>query len=77
MTHLKLIPGSPTPAAGVKRRLRRQPKPASMLSCHRCGGREVVETRSGVMMVEGKPTRGTKILLCAACYMRGERVVLL
>lgn len=77
MAHLKLIPGSPTPAAEVKRRLRRQPKPASMIRCHRCGGGEVLETRSGVVIDNCTPKRGTKILLCAACYMRGERVVLL
>lgn len=77
MATLKVITNDPTPAAEVKRRMRRHPKPAGMLSCHRCGGREVVETKVGVLMVDGKPKRGTKILICAACFMRGERIALL
>lgn len=77
MATLKVITNDLTPAAEVKRRMRRHPKPAGMLSCHKCGGREVIETRSGVLVADGKPTRGTKMLLCAACWMRGERVMLL
>lgn len=47
-----------------------------MLECRRCGGREVIETRIGVLYVDGKPRGGTKMLLCAECQRRGERVVL-
>jgi hypothetical protein len=65
-----------TPAEQVRRRVRAMPKPATMVQCHRCGGREVIETKIGVMMKDGKPTGGTKALLCAQCFMKGERVVL-
>ena len=47
-----------------------------MLQCHRCGGREVIETKIGVLMQDGKTKGGTKQVLCACCLMRGERVVL-
>lgn len=77
MATLKVITNDLPPAAEVKRRMRRHPKPADMLSCHKCSGREVIESRSGVLLKDGKPTRGTKILLCAACFMRGERIALL
>jgi hypothetical protein len=52
------------------------PKPATMIQCHRCGGREVIETKIGVLMKNGKPTGGTKQLLCVGCLLRGERVML-
>ena len=69
-----LAPDSPTEK--VRRRLRATAKPAAMLQCHRCAGREVVETKVGVLLENGKPTGGTKALLCATCLIRGERVVL-
>lgn len=74
-----VIQGTPapdTPIEQVRKRVRAMPKPASMIQCHRCGGREVIETKTGVMMKNGKPTGGTKQLLCVGCLLRGERVVL-
>ena len=65
-----------TPAEEVRMRVRAMPKPATMVQCHRCGGREVIETKIGVLMKNGKPTGGTKALLCVCCLMKGERVVL-
>lgn len=65
-----------TPAEQVRERVRKAPKPASMISCHRCGGREVIETKIGMLLKNGKPQGGTKQILCASCFMRGERVVL-
>lgn len=59
----------------VRKRVRAMPKPAAMIQCHRCGGREVIETKVGVMRKNGKPSGGTKQLLCAGCFMKGERVV--
>lgn len=73
-----VIQGTPapdTPAEQVRKRVRAMPKPATMVQCHRCGGREVIETKIGVMMKNGKPTGGTKQLLCAQCFMKGDRVV--
>jgi len=48
-----------------------------MLQCPRCGGREVIETKVGVMYVDGKARGGTRCLLCADCHRRGDRVVLI
>lgn len=77
-----VIDGTPppepaTPADEVRRVVRERQKPLPrMIQCHRCGGREVFETRIGMLYKNGKPTGGTKQLLCAGCFMRGERVVL-
>lgn len=75
---LHLIQGtlaSDTPAEQVRKRVRAMPKPATMVQCHRCGGREVIETKIGVLMKSGKPTGGTKTLICVACLLGGHRVV--
>lgn len=78
MAHLKIVDKPPIePKEEVRRRVRRHPKPAGMLSCHRCGGREVLQAKSGVLVKDGKPVGGTKVLLCALCLAKGERVVLL
>ncbi|AZP71747.1 hypothetical protein EJJ20_20160 [Pseudomonas poae] len=65
-----------TPAEQVRKRVRAMPKPATMVQCHRCGGREVIETKIGVLMKNGKPTGGTKTLICVGCLLRGERVLI-
>ncbi|MEH6565568.1 MAG: hypothetical protein V7756_09625 [Halopseudomonas sp.] len=65
-----------TPKQRSLDKVKRTAKPASMIQCHRCGGRELIETKTGVMLKNGKPTGGTKQLLCACCFMKGERVVL-
>ncbi|HET9819642.1 MAG TPA: hypothetical protein VFP92_10815 [Rhodanobacteraceae bacterium] len=74
----RVIEGTPppdTPMERERKRIRAMPKPAAMVQCHRCGGREVVETKIGVMSRDGKASGGTKQRLCVACLMRGERVV--
>jgi hypothetical protein len=74
-----VITGTPAPDTPVeqsRKRVRSMPKPAAMVQCHRCGGREVMETKTGVLMKDGKPSGGTKALLCVGCLLRGERVVL-
>jgi hypothetical protein len=53
-----------------------EPKPATMVHCHRFGGREVIEPKICVLLKCSKPTGGTKQLLCVGCFMRGERDVL-
>lgn len=75
---LHLIQGTPapdTPAEQVRKRVRAMPKPATMVQCHRCGGREVIETKIGVLMRNGKSTGGTRALICVGCLLKGERVV--
>lgn len=61
---------------GPRKRVRPTPKPPLMAECHRCGGRELIATKIGVLIVEGKPRGGTPQLLCASCLMQGERVVI-
>lgn len=49
-------------------------KPAEMLQCRRCGGREFTETVTGSILRHGKPSGGTKALICVICLLAGERV---
>jgi hypothetical protein len=73
---LRLIPqAEPTPAEKVRQRVRKT-KPATMLQCNRCAGREVIETKTGVLFKNGRATGGQKQTLCALCFSKGERVVL-
>ena len=79
LTKLHVIQGTRPPetqADQVRKRVRRAPKPAALLQCRRCEGREVIETKIGVVLKDGRPTGGTKQLLCAVCLLRGERVVI-
>ena len=72
---LRLVPiRDPTPVEAVRLRLKAA-KPPEMLQC-RCGGREVLVSLTGVLLKDGKPSGGTRQLLCASCFMKGERVVL-
>ncbi|MCI8210756.1 hypothetical protein AUC61_14555 [Pseudomonas sp. S25] len=74
-----VIQGTPapdTPVERVRKRVRAMPKPAAMIQCHRCGGREVIETNTGVMLKGGKHSGGTKALICVACLIKGQRVTL-
>ncbi|AKJ28828.1 hypothetical protein [Caldimonas brevitalea] len=76
---LHVISGSPAPDGPHKRakeRRKADARPAELIQCHRCGGREVIEAKVGVLLKDGRPTGGTKALLCACCLLRGERVVL-
>ena len=54
----------------------RQTKTGPIVQCHRCGGREVIESKIGVVLKDGKPTGGTKQFICVTCLLKGERVVL-
>jgi hypothetical protein len=76
---LHVIEGTPapdTPLEQARKRVRAMPKPAHMIQCGRCGSREVIETKIGMLYKNGKAQGGTKQALCASCFMRGERVVL-
>lgn len=65
-----------TPTAKLKQARKAKPDAAHPLRCHRCAGSEVIETRIGMIYKAGKATGGTKQILCAGCFMKGERVVL-
>lgn len=76
---LKLIHGTKppdTPKQRVIDGIRRMPKPPTVLQCPRCGGRDVLELRTGAMVRNRKVVGGTKQVVCAHCYMKGERVML-
>lgn len=77
---LHLVPDAPKPAETerdrILKRVKSYPKPKDMIQCHKCGGREVFETRIGVFSTGRSWKGGSKVLLCALCFMRGERVVL-
>lgn len=76
---LILIHGTPppdTPKQRVVNRLKAHPKPEEMLQCPRCASRETLELKTGVIVRAGKSVGGTKQIVCATCFMKGERVVL-
>lgn len=70
-------PAPDTPKEQVRKRARAHLKPPALIDCHRCGGREIIETRIGALVRSRRVTGGTKQYLCASCFMRGERVVLI
>ena len=72
---LSVVPAAaPGPAETLRLRRKTDPRPAALLQC-RCGSRELIETRTGVLMAYGKPTGGTRQMLCAVCLTKGQRVV--
>lgn len=76
---LTVVRGTPppdTPKQRVVDKLKRQPRPATMLQCPRCAGREVLELKSGASMQGGKLKGGATQIVCATCFMKGERIVL-
>lgn len=78
MPPLKLVPpAEPEPIEQVRQRVRALPKPSTMLQCPRCGGREMIETKIGMLMKNGRPMGGTKRILCASCLAKGEKVVVM
>lgn len=75
-----VIDGTPppeTPVTASRRRMKATAKPDEMLDCPRCSGREFIETKTGILLRNGKPTGGTKALICVACLTNGERVLIL
>lgn len=72
---LHLIPPIPKPDEPASR-AKRASKPADMLQCPRCGGREVIETVLGAMVQARKLKGGTRQIVCVGCMLKGERVVL-
>lgn len=77
MPDLRVIPGTQapdTPTERVRKRLRAA-KPPVLLQCPRCASREVIETRIGMVLRDGKASGGTKTRICAACVLNGHRVV--
>lgn len=51
--------------------------PAAVLQCSRCGGQEMIETKTGMLLKDGKASGGTRQIVCVTCLMKGEKVVAL
>jgi DNA-directed RNA polymerase subunit RPC12/RpoP len=77
--HLTVVPTEPVaenPVTASRARIKAMPKPGDMIQCPRCGGREVIETRIGILRrPNGSSYGGTRAMICAACHRNGERVV--
>lgn len=73
---LKLIPGTPPPDTPKQRVINKIKAPGVVLECPRCAGRDVLEITNGATISKRKLVGGTKMVVCAHCYMKGERVVL-
>lgn len=72
---LHLIPAPAPLPAKPNQRAKKASKPADMLQCPRCAGREVMETVIGAMIQAGKLKGGTRQIICVTCLAKGERVV--
>lgn len=76
MPKLTVVPvTAPDAAEKLRQRIVRQPKPAETLQC-RCGGRELIPVRFGMLFKAGKASGGTVQYLCALCLMKGKRVII-
>jgi hypothetical protein len=73
---LHIVPPIQKPDPAANTRAKRASKPAEMLQCVRCGGREVTETLIGASVQAGKLKGGTRQIICVGCMLKGERVVL-
>ncbi len=73
---LSIVPKAPEPDTPVTRSRKRMKatRVEHMVQCPRCNGREVIQTRMGVVRVNGKPQGGVSALICAHCHRNGERV---
>jgi len=76
LTLITNTPAPDTPAQRVRERVKKMAKPAEMVQCRRCGGREFMPTKTGVLFKDGKMTGGTPNLICVNCLSRGERVAI-
>lgn len=77
---LHLVPPVPQDAkTAMVERLKAIARPAGMVQCPRCSGRDTLMIRSGDRIVDGKVKPGIVIEkgLCAHCWKRGVIVDLL
>jgi hypothetical protein len=66
-----------SPADKVLSRVKKQPRPDGMLQCPRCGSRDVINIRNGVIVKAGRQTfRGTQIVkdACGLCWKKGATI---
>lgn len=73
---LTIIHGTSPPDTPKQRVIDKIKAPGVVLECPRCAGRDTLEVTNGVMVKNRKVVGGTKMIVCAHCYVKGERVVL-
>lgn len=66
-----------TPRQKAEKLKKERPGAAHLLTCFRCGSSTVLEVKTGVIVKNGKASGGTKQLICAFCFMKGQSVTLL
>lgn len=74
---LTVIDGTPPPDTPQQRRLSRIRKatPEILVRCKRCEGNAMMTVTLGMTWsATGKPTGGTRQVVCAMCLSRGEYV---
>lgn len=75
----KVIDGTPAPDTALERRRARMRASAAktpfLIRCHRCTGNTMIEAKTGLESMNGKPRGGQKALICAICMARGEFVI--
>lgn len=79
MPRLTVIDGTPPPDTREQRvidRIKKTARSPDLIQCHRCGAREVLPLTTGAVLKNGKVSGGTTVHVCAACFLKGERVVL-
>ncbi len=54
------------------------PRPDGMLQCTYCGGRTVITAQNGVIIKNGRRTKGTVIVkdVCADCWKQGRVIAM-
>lgn len=72
---LHVVPSIPAPTKH-KTRAPKVAKPAELIECPRCQGREITPTIIGAQLVNRRIKGGTTQYLCTCCFLKGERVVL-
>jgi hypothetical protein len=73
VSKLRLIPPiDPGPREKARLKIKAN-KHADLVQCNRCGGREFIETKTGVTYRDGKYLGGTKARICVACLLTGHR----
>lgn len=75
----RVIDGTPAPDTPRERQRARVRKTVVktpfLIRCHRCTGNTMIEGKTALESMNGKPRGGQKALICAHCLSRGEFVI--
>ena len=73
MTTFRVIDGTPEPE-GPRKRMRAKAAPGPIIRCPSCTGLAMIEVKLGMVVRNGKPSGGQKVLVCATCLAQGRTV---